>query len=685
MRRSFFACRGFVPLVMVLGILLSSIDLSAQTFAPLKLTDVFEIEYATDPQISPDGNSVVYVRNHFDIMTDRRRTDLWVVGPGLSNQPFLPDLQIENPSSPRWSPDGKRLAFVTTDLNGNAQVFCYWVDSGKIGRLTKLTQSPRALSWSPDGKQIAFFMHVPMEEKPFAKLPGKPEGAKWADPPKVISTTVYRADGEGYLPAGFTHLFVISSEGGTPRKLTEGDFDHGGRIAWTPDGRSVVIAANREEDWIDHPQNSDLFRVTVATGEIEKITTRYGPDSNPVFSPDGKTIAYTGFDDKLRSYENSGIYVITEGAGPRLLTSSLDRSANPPVYDPSTGNWLFTYSDNGNSKLASVDSSGRITVLAKDLGSNGNERPYDEAGMVSVSGNGTVAYTVTTPEHPGDVAIRLPGGDTKRLTDLNADLLAARKLGKVTEIRYKSSFDGREIQGWYITPPDFDPSKKYPLMLEIHGGPFADYGDRFTAELQLYAAAGYVVLYTNPRGSTSYGAEFANLIHHNYPGNDYDDLMSAVDAMTAKGFVDEKRLYVTGGSGGGVLTAWIVGKTDKFRAAVVAKPVINWYSFVLTSDATNFFYKYWFGGFPWEKQDQYMKYSPISLVGNVKTPTMLLTGESDFRTPIGETEQYYAALKLRKVDTAMVRIPGASHGIASRPSRLISKVSYILAWFDRYK
>jgi acylaminoacyl-peptidase len=235
-----------------------------------------------------------------------------------------------------------------------------------------------------------------------------------------------------------------------------------------------------------------------------------------------------------------------------------------------------------------------------------------------------------------------------------------------------------------MTPPDFDPSKKYPMVLEIHGGPFADYGDRFSAELQLYSAAGYVVLYTNPRGSTSYGAEFANLIHHNYPGNDYDDLMSGVDTMIGKGFIDDKRLYVTGGSGGGVLTAWIVGKTDRFRAAVVAKPVINWYSFVLTSDNPNFFYKYWFPGFPWENQELYMKHSPISLVGNVKTPTMLLTGESDFRTPIEETEQYYAALKLRKVDTAMVRIPGASHGIASRPSRLISKVSYILAWFAKY-
>ena len=229
------------------------------------------------------------------------------------------------------------------------------------------------------------------------------------------------------------------------------------------------------------------------------------------------------------------------------------------------------------------------------------------------------------------------------------------------------------------------PSKKYPLILEIHGGPFAAYGPNYTTEMQLFAAAGYIVLYANPRGSTSYGEEFGNLIHHAYPGDDYDDLMSGVDAVIAQGNVDTDNLFVTGGSGGGVLTAWIVGKTDRFRAAVVAKPVINWSSFVLTSDVNNFFYRYWFGAQPWEQPEQYWKRSPLSLVGNVKTPTMLLTGESDYRTPIGESEQFYQALKLRKVDTVMVRIPEASHGMTSRPSNLIAKVDNILAWFEKYR
>ncbi|MGA9270223.1 MAG: S9 family peptidase, partial [Lutimonas sp.] len=277
------------------------------------------------------------------------------------------------------------------------------------------------------------------------------------------------------------------------------------------------------------------------------------------------------------------------------------------------------------------------------------------------------------------------GKSTKRLTALNDDLFSFRKLGKVEEIWWESSFDQRKIQGWIVTPPDFDPSKKYPLILEIHGGPFSSYGSVFSAEIQAYAAAGYVVLYTNPRGSTSYGEEFGNLIHHDYPNHDYDDLMSGVDAVIKKGYVDEENLFVTGGSGGGVLTAWIVGKTDRFKAAVVAKPVINWYSFVLYADGAAFFSKYWFANKPWEEPENYLKRSPLSYVGNVTTPTMLLTGEEDFRTPIAESEQFYAALKLENVETALVRIPGASHGIANRPSNLIAKIASILAWFEKYR
>jgi dipeptidyl aminopeptidase/acylaminoacyl peptidase len=270
------------------------------------------------------------------------------------------------------------------------------------------------------------------------------------------------------------------------------------------------------------------------------------------------------------------------------------------------------------------------------------------------------------------------------LTALNDDVASQRALADVQELVTKSSFDGRPVQAWFLTPPAFDPARKHPMILEIHGGPFANYGPRFSYEMQVYAAAGYVVLYTNPRGSTSYGEEFGNLIHHAYPGNDYDDLMSCVDALLARGFVDPERMFVTGGSGGGVLTAWIVGQNARFAAAVSAKPVIDWTSHALTADSYPFFVRYWFPGMPWDVPEEYFRRSPLSLVGRVTTPTMLLTGEQDWRTPISQAEEYYQALKLRGVDTALVRIPDSSHALADRPSQLIAKVLHILKWFEKH-
>jgi dipeptidyl aminopeptidase/acylaminoacyl peptidase len=305
-----------------------------------------------------------------------------------------------------------------------------------------------------------------------------------------------------------------------------------------------------------------------------------------------------------------------------------------------------------------------------------------------VSDDGRIAYTTNSPARPADVAVVRRGEQARQLTQLNDDLLGHKKLAEVEEIWWESSHDGRRVQGWIAYPPDFDASREYPLMLEIHGGPFSNYGPRFSPEVQLFAAAGYVVLYTNPRGSTSYGEEFGNLIHHAYPGYDYDDLISGVDAVIARGSIDEDNLMVTGGSGGGVLTAWIVGKTDRFRAAVSVKPVINWISFSLTSDGYPSYYQYWLPGPVWEEGnlEHYWRRSPLSLVGNVTTPTMLMTGEDDLRTPMAETEQYYQALKLRGVDTQMVRIPNAPHGIAgSSPSNLIAKVANVLEWFERYR
>ena len=374
----------------------------------------------------------------------------------------------------------------------------------------------------------------------------------------------------------------------------------------------------------------------------------------------------------------------TDGSNSRLISGNFDRSIQNVQWAGDGKSLYFQYDDHGDTKIAQVGvNSGKVESVAEGLGGLSLGRPYNAADF-SVASDGSLAYTLGGTEHPADLAVQNKKG-ARRITRLNDDLFSFRAVGEVEEIRWNSSYDQREMQGWVVRPPNFDPNKKYPMILEIHGGPFASYGSVFSAEVQLYAAAGYVVLYTNPRGSSGYGEEFGNLIHHDYPNHDYDDLMSGVDALLAKGYVDSDQLFVTGGSGGGVLTAWIVGHTDRFRAAVVAKPVINWYSFVLYADNPGFFYRYWFPSKPWEDPDHYMKRSPLSYVGNVTTPTMLLTGEQDYRTPIAESEQFYAALKLQGVESAMVRIPGASHGIANRPSNLVAKVASVLMWFEKYR
>jgi dipeptidyl aminopeptidase/acylaminoacyl peptidase len=669
--------------VLFLALAWSAAAAAADAAGPLfSSMDVFALEWASDAEISPDGSRVAYVRRSFDIKTDTRRSMIWLVGKdGADHRPVAGNAASQ--SSPRWSPDGSRLAFVATDTDGSSQIHVHWLEQGVTSRVTNLVDKPSQLAWSPDGRALAFAMRVPAKREPLeVKLPEAPEGAEWAKPLQAIDRVVYRADGEGFLPAAFQQVFVVPADGGSARQLTYGPWEHED-LAWTPDGRELLVSANRRSDADLVPADSEIHSIDVATGSIRALTTRFGPDASPAVSPDGKHIAYTGFDDRIQGYQRTRLYVMRRDSGEiRELAAELDRDVEDPVWSRNGRSIYISYDDQGISRVAEVDLSGRVTNLIDDLGGEGWSRPYG-GGSFSVARDGTIAYSANDALAPADVGL-LDDGKPRRLTELNADLLGQRRLGIVEEIWSTSSVDGRRIQSWLIRPPGHDPSKKDPLILEIHGGPFANYGPRFAAELQLYAAAGYAVLYSNPRGSTSYGEEFGNLIHHAYPGRDYDDLMSAVDAAVASGGIDDKRLFVTGGSGGGVLTSWIVGRTERFRAAAVQKPVINWTSFVLTADLTNVFYKYWFSAPPWEDHEAYWRRSPLSLVGNVTTPTMVVTGEEDYRTPIAESEQFYQALRLRGVDTLLVRVPGASHALDARPSQLVARVAYILAWFAKH-
>ncbi len=676
-----------VLLASVFSMALAAPALAAVAEAPQKLftgRDLFGLEIATDPQFKPDGSAIAYVRATNDVMTDKTRRAIWLVDPATGAQ--SPLVAEEGTAfSPRWSPDGQKLAYVAV-TSGGPQLFVRWVATGRSARVATLDQSPSDITWSPDGKSLAFTMLTADDSAKLGAAPAKPEGAQWAEPLRVETRVTFRADGEGELKPGFAHIFIVSADGGAPRQLTFGRYDDNGPLSFTPDGKALLFSANRKPGWERDPQESEVYQLTLADGAITALTSRVGPDGGAQVSPDGKLIAYVGFDDaRKRGYENQVLYVMDrDGKNSRPLTGSLDRSVGAPKWSADGRSLYATYDDHGSTKVVRVSLDGKREIVAEGLTGGGLDRPYS-GGEFSVARSGAVAVTAGDTTHPSDIAVAGKGG-TRRLTYLNADLLGAKTLGKVQHLPVTSSFDKKPIDAWMVTPPDFDPSKKYPLILEIHGGPFSAYGPTFSTDDQLYAAAGYVVVYSNPRGSTSYGEAFANEIDRNYPSHDYDDLMSVVDAAVAKGSVDANRLYVTGGSGGGALTAWIVGKTSRFAAAATQKPVINWASEVLTTDGYAFMGPYWFGKMPWEDPQGYWARSPLSLVGNVKTPTLVLVGERDLRTPDSEAEQYYAALQMRGVPTALVKVPGASHGgIAARPSQSAAKASAILAWFEKYK
>jgi acylaminoacyl-peptidase len=652
-----------------------------------KLTamDEFQLQIAADPQISPDGKKIVYVRRFADPMTDRRYTNLWIINSdGTEHRPLTTGNRSD--ASPRWSPDGARIAYLS-DADGKQQIYVRWLDTGQTARITNLEQAPDAIAWSPDGKMISFSALVPGKGPHIAELPAAPAGAKWADPPAAYDRLVYRFNGAGYLKPGYRQIFVVSADGGAPRQITNGNFPNGGNefspnlAAWTPDGKYLIVSVNRHPESEHEYLDDEIYEFSAADGSVRALTNRKGPDNSPTVSPNNKWIAYTGFDDRYQGFQTTKLYLMNrDGSGSHSLSDKLDRDVQNPLWAADNTGVYFQYDEQGDTKIGFYSTDGTFKKIAEHVASTTGA---GGSGTFSLARNSMIAFTTGRTDNPGDIAT-YDRGALKVLTSLNQELLEQKKPGHVEEIWYDSSKDKRKIEGWIVHPPDFDPAKKYPLILQIHGGPFADYGDRFDFEMQVYAAMGYVVLYTNPRGSTSYGEEFGNLIHHAYPGDDFEDLNGGVDAVVAKGYIDTSNLFVTGGSGGGVLTCWTIEHTERFRAAASLYPVINWYSFALTSDIP-FITKYWFPGMPWDSTDHYMQRSLTNLVNKVKTPTLVMTGEADYRTPISEAEQFYSALKLLNVETVLVRVPEEPHGIARRPSHHVAKMLYIAGWFEQHR
>ena len=644
-----------------------------------KSEDIFNLEYVSEVQVSPNGKYVAYVRRSNDIMSDSSRANVWLASvDGKSHRPLLSSKKSYY--SIRWSPDGSRLAYLSNE-EGKPQLYVRWMDTGQTALVTNVTSNPSNITWSPDGKHIAFTMSVDAKEKPLdIKMPKKPDGAKWSPSFQYITKARYQADGRGILEPAYTHIFIVPADGGTARQLTSGNYHHNGRLSFSPDSDKIYFSANRSDNWEYEPVEGDIFSVDMM-GNIAQLTNDKGLESSPVVSPDGKHIAYARRDDEKVMYKNSYLYVMKiDGTDAQNLTKDIDNSVsnfhwkdNKHVY--------FQQSVRGLAQVDVVSLSGSVKAVAKELGGTTLGRPYVFGTYHAV--DDVVAYTKGRTDRPADLYVTTR--NERQLTALNEDVLGHKQLGEVKEIVYPSSIDGEEIQGWYILPPNYDSSKTYPLILEIHGGPNLAYGPVFTAELQRMAAEGYVVFYDNHRGSTGYGERFALLLQGKYSSEyDFSDHMSGVDALIEKGIADPERLFITGGSAGGIASAYAIGLTNRFKAAVVAKPVINWLSKVLTADSGLYQIPFQFPGKPWDNVEHYWKRSPLSLVGNVTTPTMLITGVEDKRTPMSETEQFYQALKIQKVDSVLVKVPGSPHGIASKPSRMIGKVENILAWFKKY-
>jgi len=642
--------------------------------ARLTMDTFMEMESIGSPAISPDGRQIVFSRSFVDKINDQNRSNLWIV-----------DVQGErireltrgnwSDSSPVWSPDGKRIAFLS-DRDGTRQLHVMWPDTGEVAQLTHYTGDIGNPVWSPDGRQIAFTSTVEDKDPILpVKLPPRPENAKWARPAVIIDRLNWRRDGVGPVPKAYSHVFVVDAVlGGTPRQVTSGNYNHGD-VAWSRDGRTIYVSGIRKPDAEYLRGDSEIYAVRLDTLEVRALTDRLGPDRGPRVSPDGKWIAYTGYDEQRFTSTLSSLYLMdSEGGNRRLWAGKLPNSPSDVTWAPDSSGVYYSMGEKGtvNVYFAPLDGSPRKVT-------DGNH----VLGGFSLAGNGQAAATVSTPQSPGCLVtfhVKNPAA-MKTLADVNADVLAGVRLGEVEELWWTST-DGLRIQGWLMKPVDFQAGRKYPMVLWIHGGPWSMYDVGFNWSFQNFAAEGYGVLWTNPRGSTGYGQDFVNGIQYSYPGKDYDDLMTGVDAALAKGWIDERNLFVCGGSGGGVLTAWIVGHTDRFAGAVSMRPVINWHSFVGTTDGASWYDQ--FRKFPWEDPMEYAVRSPLHYVANVKTPTMIMTGEADLRTPIGQSEEFYRALKMLKKETLLVRMPEEFHGWR-RPSHRMLQQAYLLAWFEKHK
>lgn len=699
-----------ISLLIVL-LCLSQVSIAADK-RPITETDLFKFEWIADPQISPDGSRIVFTRVTVNQKADRYDTALWI----LSTSGGAPRQLTAGPrdSGPRWSPDGKFIGFnrvVEKDSRSNSQLHLLSLDGGEAMPLTDMPRGVGNFEWSPNGKTIAFTASEDLSKKEDKETAvnsdapaSKDKQPERVSDVRVINKAIYRFNGSGYLnPKVVSHIWSVTvttvpGEVQKTTQLTKGKFSEG-NIEWTPDGSRIYFISQRiDEPYYESP-HTDLFSIKADGSDEVKVLGFDGGFGSYSISNNGKQIAFVGSHNpkQIQSYTQSDLFIINNvpGATPKNMTLDYDfdlgdgiggdqhtpRGGNPGgiIWSKDDRSIFIKSGQHGSENLKRIDAAaGKVESVT-----TGN---HEVISYTTTADTSKFVMSISTPVNIGDLfLLDTNSGKMQQLTDINKDLFSQLNLTTPEEIWY-TSFDGKKIQGWILKPPSFDPTKKYQFILEIHGGPHAAYGNTFTHEFQWMAAKGYVVLYTNPRGSTTYGQDFGNIIQYNYPGDDYKDLMAGVDEVVKRGYIDTNKLGVTGGSGGGVLTNWTVGHTNRFAAAVSQRSIADWAGFWYTADFT-LFQPSWFRGTPWEEPKDFSDRSPITYIKNVKTPMMFIEGEVDWRTPANEGgEAMFRALKYLKVPTTMVRFPNESHELSrsGAPWHRVERLQHILNWFDKY-
>ena len=671
-------------------------------------SDLMKFVWVADPQISPDGSQVAFVRVDVNAKADTYETSIWLVNTtGTDGPRRLKDSSRD--SSPRWSPDGRYLAFARAvekdDRVLPPQIHVIDVARGKTRVITDIPRGAANPVWSPDGRTIAFSSTA----KP-ADLAAKDDdrnkdtntGARRSDV-RVITEAVYRANGVpgvGYVdrdrPA---QIWTTSTDDDRdkPVPITTGEFA-AGNASWSSDGSQIYFVSDRRKEPYYLPGDSDLYSVGKDGGEPKVIASIDGGIGGYAIAPDGKRIAFFGTLNGTpeRSYSQTDLWVIdAPGGTPRNLTESYDFDAGGSVGGDQraprgTHPALPVWAADGQSIIMRAGIQGdadmvRVDVATEKVTDVASRRKHDVMSYTAAKGATRFAMVISTQTQIGDLFVTEEPGAPTRLTSFNDALFNTLTLTEPEEFWY-TSFDGKKIQGWILKPPSFEASKKYPLIVQIHGGPHSAYGNTFTHEFHAMAAKGYVVLYTNPRGSSNYGQDFGNIIQFAYPGDDYKDIMAGVDEVVKKGYVDETRMGVTGGSGGGLLTNWTVTQTDRFKAAVSQRDISDWANFWYTADFT-LFRPTWFRKPPFQDPEDFAKRSPITYVEKIRTPLMFILGDEDWRTPPSAGgEDLFRALKFLKRDTVMVRFPNENHELSrsGKPWHRIERMQHIVGWFDRY-